>query len=88
MEVLDGDASFKEDLYPMFTTGFLEALTQPFVVRNHHVRVLDVVVSRIVGASSAVFLSWGIGLDLHPVESPYLHFVSTSDRCFSSCCNT
>ena len=71
-EVLDGQASFKGNLYPMFTASFLKVLSQPFVVRNHHVRVLVVivVVSRIVGASSVVFLCWGFGLDLHPVESP------------------
>ena len=44
----------------MFTTYFLDALTQPFGIRNHHAWILVVfgVVSRIVGASSV------LGLDL------------------------
>ena len=70
-KVLDGHAFFKVHLYPMFTACFLDALTQLFGIRKHHVRILVVgVVSRIVGASSVVFLSWNLGLDLNSVESP------------------
>ena len=71
-EVLDSHASFKVLLYPMFTAYSLDALTQPFGIRNHHVWILVAfgVVSRIVGASSVVILCWSLGLDHHSVESP------------------
>ena len=91
-KVLDGDASFKEDLYPMFTTSSIEALTQPFVLCYHHVRVglLIVVVHRTVGAISVVILGWSFGLDLHPIESScrILTFLRAFNRCCSSCCNS
>ena len=71
-EVIDIHASFKVHLYPMFTACFLDVLTQPFGIRNHHVWILIVfgVVSRIVGASSVVILGWSLGPDLHSVENP------------------
>ena len=70
--VLDSHASFKVHLYPMFAAWLLDAFTQPFQIRNHHIWILVVVgvVSRIVGASSVVVLGWSLGLDLHSVESP------------------
>ena len=51
---------------------FLDALTQAFGIRNHHVGILVVigVVSRIVVASSVIVLGWSLGLNLNSVESP------------------
>ena len=68
-EVLDGHASFEVYLYPTFAACLLDALTQPFGIRNHHVWIL-VVVSRTVDTSSVIVLGWSLGLDLHSDESP------------------
>ena len=55
---------------PMFTTSSLVAVYWPFVVRNHYLRILVVVVARIVGAFCVVFLGCCFGQYVKPVESP------------------
>ena len=45
-EVLDGAASFKIDLHSMSAAYFLQALTQPSILRCHHVWFLVVVLTQ------------------------------------------
>ena len=71
-EASDGLASSKVHLYPMFTAYFLQTFTQPFGVRNNHIRSLVVcgITSRVVSASFVVVLVWSFNLQLYSVESP------------------
>ena len=57
-EAFDGLASSEVHLFPMFVAYFLQTLTQPFSIRNNHIRSLVVcsVASWVVGASSVVIL--------------------------------
>ena len=65
-EVLDGIASFKVDMHPMFAVYFLQDLTHPFVVWDHHVWFLVVVVTRICGISSIFVVIWTFVLIFTP----------------------
>ena len=69
-EVLDGVASFKADLHSMFTAHFLQALTQPFTVRYHHVWFLVVVLLTSFCGISSLFVGWAFCLDLNSNQSP------------------
>ena len=73
-EVLYGIASFKVDLHSMFTACFLNAFTDSFIIRNHHMWFLDAV-ARILGAP-AILVGFGFGFDFNPIQCPCRIFAS------------
>ena len=78
-EVLDGSTSFEVHFHPIFAANLLNAFTQPTIVRNYYVRLLDVFVGTRVLAVITVFV-WGwflrFLLILFRAQVGYLHLVS------------
>ena len=75
-EVLYGVASFKVDLHPMPVAHFLQALTQPSLIRYHHVWFLVVAVLTSFCGVSSLFVDSAFGLDLYSVQIPCRIFTS------------
>ena len=71
-EVFDGKFSFKVHLYPIFSTWSFDAFTEPFVIWNHHVYILVVLVvmSSMFVITSILVLGGCLALDLHYVQGP------------------
>ena len=77
-EVIDGSTSFEVHFHPIFAANLLNALTQPTVVRNCYVRLLDVFVDTRVIAVVTIFVGgWFLGFHSNPVQSPGGVFVSS-----------
>ena len=75
-EVIYSVASFKVDLHSIFIACFLYALTDSFIIRNHHIWFLVVVVVTRVIVASAILIDCGFVFDLDPVEHPCRIFTS------------
>ena len=78
-----GITSFQVDLHSMFTACFLDALTNPFITRNHHTWFV-VVVTRVIGPSAMALV---LILTLLSAHAGNLHLASVC-KYFSYCCNT
>ena len=78
--------------HPIFAANLLNALTQPAVVRNYYVRLLDVFIGARVSVAVIVFVwDWFLGFHSNPVQRPqvgYLHLVIALLRWFSSFCSS
>ena len=77
-EVLDGSTSFEVHFHPIFAANLLNAVTQPTVVRNYYVWLLDVFVGTRVSGFVTVFVrGWFPGFHSNPVQSPGGVFASS-----------
>ena len=90
-EVFDGKSFFEVHWYPIFSAWSFNVFTEPFVIWNHHVYILVVlvVISSQFVVTSIFVLGGCLALDLHSVQAHvgYLHLLRAWKRCCSSSCN-
>ena len=75
-EVFDGGTSFEIHMHPMITAHLFEAFTEPSVIRNNNMWLLDVVSSSVLFVVAAFLLSLTSWFNSISVEGPRRAFTS------------